>query len=404
MDMQAEEVGVGAGSDWLAFGRQLLDGLDSPQMLVAAQPGHRILHANPAACEAFDAVAGRAIASLPHEPGAPGATLELLRDAGSEVPRLRLQHRGRVYLERVRAVRGEHAAVLALHLAWREVGDMLRAAGLHATRHAVLADLRRAGAALDATRERNGAAVDAIEAAMQGDAQAVRELLAQSRSIGEIVRSIREISMQTNLLALNAAIEAARAGESGRGFAVVADEVRSLAGRAGTATTEVEQKMGSIVGGVEGIDRLSRQVTQEIGVIHEIDASLARSMAARRNAVARLALNDVMVWLEQLVLAARACSDPWLEVDRGLLDEDFESGHLGLWLATEGQRSLGAQPAFAQAIDALRASLEAARRVGQRERGGQPVQQALGEVLAHADTARQALRQIDAAIAARAGC
>ena len=90
------------------------------------------------------------MASLPHEPGAPGGTLELLRDAGDDVPRLRLEHRGRVYVERVRAVRSGQAAVVGFHLAWREVGDMLRAASLHATRHAVLADLRRAGAALDA--------------------------------------------------------------------------------------------------------------------------------------------------------------------------------------------------------------------------------------------------------------
>ena len=402
MDMQAEALRASASTDWLETSRQLLDGLDSPQILVCPQSDHRILHANPAACEAFDAVAGRPMASLPHEPGAPGGTLELLRDAGDDVPRLRLEHRGRVYVERMRAVRSGQAAVVGFHLAWREVGDMLRAASLHATRHAVLADLRRAGAALDATRERNGAAVDAIEAAMRGDAQAVQDLLAQSRSIGEIVRSIREISMQTNLLALNAAIEAARAGESGRGFAVVADEVRSLAGRAGAATTEVEQNMGRIVGGVEGIDRLSRQVAEEIGVIHEIDASLAHSMAARRDAVARLALNDVMVWLEQLVLAARACVDPWLEADRGLLDEDFESGHLGLWLAADGQRSLGAQPAFAQAVDALRATLLAARRVGEACRRRQPAQALLGEVLTQAAAARQALRQIDSAIAAQA--
>ena len=126
-------------------------------------------------------------------------------------------------------------------------------------------------------------------------------------------------------------------------------------------------------------------------------------MAARRDAVARLALNDVMVWLEQLVLAARACVDPWLEAERGLLDEDFESGPLGLWLAADGQRSLGAQPAFAQAVDALRATLLAARRVGEACRRRQPAQALLGEVLEQAAAARQALRQIDSAIAAQAG-
>ena len=57
----------------------------------------------------------------------------------------------------------------------------------------------------------------------------IEQLSQQAINIGDVTRTVGQVSDQTNLLALNAAIEAARAGDHGRGFAVVADEVRALA-------------------------------------------------------------------------------------------------------------------------------------------------------------------------------
>jgi methyl-accepting chemotaxis protein len=52
-------------------------------------------------------------------------------------------------------------------------------------------------------------------------ADEARRLGDGARAIGQITKTISDISDKTHLLALNATIEAARAGDAGRGFAVL---------------------------------------------------------------------------------------------------------------------------------------------------------------------------------------
>ena len=94
-----------------------------------------------------------------------------------------------------------------------------------------------------------------------GDRQAgtvdiMAQLSEQAASIGDVTKTVSQVSDQTNLLALNAAIEAARAGDHGRGFAVVADEVRALAETSEKSARDVQGLAAQIETqvGFDGVD------------------------------------------------------------------------------------------------------------------------------------------------------
>ena len=173
-------------------------------------------------------------------------------------------------------VRDASGQLVAFHASWREVTA-------DKTIAAVAQQLKTSSGSLLSVTQHGRGSLNKAAQRMSGASQAVHDsastvenLRRQADSIGDIVRSIREIASQTNLLALNAAIEAARAGDHGRGFAVVADEVRNLAKRVQEATVEVETHMGEI-------GSLTRRLAEVGGKseieMKEADASVQQTVA-----------------------------------------------------------------------------------------------------------------------------
>ncbi len=129
------------------------------------------------------------------------------------------------------------------------------------------------------------------------------QLSVQAASIGEVTKTVSQVSDQTNLLALNAAIEAARAGDHGRGFAVVADEVRALA--------ESSEKSARDVQGLAG------QIEAQVGSMASIIRTAADTAAAeaQKSQTVILALGEIRKEVGALAEGSQSIAVSTLEAE-----------------------------------------------------------------------------------------
>ena len=136
-----------------------------------------------------------------------------------------------------------------------------------------------------------------------GSISVIEQLSRQAASIGDVTKTVGQVSDQTNLLALNAAIEAARAGDHGRGFAVVADEVRALA--------ETSEK------GARDAQNLAVQIQEQVTSVASMikAAADAASAEAARSQTVILALAELRREFGALTEGSRLIAGAALEAE-----------------------------------------------------------------------------------------
>jgi len=115
------------------------------------------------------------------------------------------------------------------------------------------------------------------EVTMQS-ARVMKRLGESGQEINDTVLTISDLTARMNLLALNAAIEAVRAGEQGQGFALIAQEIRTLAVHSAEATRKVAARIRTIQQETAtvalSVEQSTRQVVMQTELVTQTGVAL----------------------------------------------------------------------------------------------------------------------------------
>jgi len=183
--------------------------------------------------------------------------------------------------------------------------------------------------------------MDLIKSQMDSIGDTVIKLSEQSRSIENIIDTVKDLADQSNLLAVNASIEAARAGEQGKGFAVVADEIKSFADQSKKATLRVrtilEDIRNSISSVVMATERGGKAV--ESGVSQSEEAGQAIQAVTTSVQEASQALTVIVASADQQAVGIDQVASAMDSIDQAMRQN--VDGTRQLELAAENLKELG---------------------------------------------------------------
>ncbi len=172
--------------------------------------------------------------------------------------------------------------------------------------------------------------IDLIEEAVTDIERNVDAFIANTRSISEMTRQVRDIADQTNMLALNAAIEAARAGEQGRGFAVVADEVRKLAEKSAEAAAQIDGVTHSLSAKSADVENAIRRGRESLRLGQENMETVAIVLSEASSSVSRTSagMEAITSSVEEQTVASRGITQNVVRIARMAGENSAEVGRV----------------------------------------------------------------------------